>query len=629
MVLIKDLLWFAVLVPSIFLLGHLLVRRRLARFVGSTTYLWLATSAGLLATSLFVFALGIPHVFTSRILFVALVCLWIGATLHVELRTAVFGEMRESVRALSQFLQVTWRESWFLTTILLGIVGAAFLGCGTPEVRGDPIIYHLTEAWLYVLHRGHVEIPSSALTYIPQNQQLLYALALSVGSDSLAKLFHWMQGVLLLGGTVALARRVGVSRPGSIAAATLLVACPTWFYLATTTYVDLAVANYLLCCVYLLLATRNVQESTGSMLSVAGAFVGGALGCKYTAGLVGFLPALVAWLFFSHRTLRLVWNKVLRGAIVFTAACLVIFSPWLVRNWWWTGNPVAPSFMRWLGPKGVPERTLSWPDILAVPAEPTHSPLLLLRAYVVMFLSLGKFGNLLPSLALVLGVVGTLISAARLRFWTLEVRFLLLFLTLAFLLGVPTATLRQDSRYIMAHVAILAVLIVFWYEQLAIAAAPHPHLLKRVAALVVILLIVSGIVQTYFRFQDLNETIVPIVDESARDDYCAKRLPNYLANKRLTQYCGRLNGLVLGAAYPASVPYVLGVASLRPELVEQDVSALEIRHLPGLWRAGVRYLFGVVRPELVPFLERIGESEGVTLWKITRIPENSQAGGRT
>lgn len=616
MVLIRDFLWFVLFLPTFFLVGHVMLSRPLAGSLGRLSYLWLAVTTGMLSTSLLAFALGLLHVFTTTTVVMLLVFFWLVFCAKALYQPAFVAPLRVMAHSFVASVAEGWRKAPILTTLLAFVLGLAFLACGTPEVRGDPIIYHITEAWLYVLHRGHVEIPSSALTYIPQNQQLLYALALSLGSDSLAKSWHWLQGALLLIGTAMLTRYLGVSRKGSIAAAVIVAVCPMWFYLATTTYIDLAVANYLLACIYLLLVATDEKSGTSATLGAAGVFAGGALGCKYTAGIVGFVPALVALLDRMGFSERRSFRESFRRVLLFSIATFVVFLPWLLRNWLWTGNPIAPSFMRQLGPKGVPESTLSWPDILAIPAEPVNSPFLLLRAYILMFFSLSDFGNFLPTLGLVVGGIGSVLPETRRRFWSPEIRFLVLFLAVAFLLGVPTAALRRDSRYIMAHVAILAGVIVYWFEQLQAALAGRRRLLGWIGAAAISSLAVSGAVQVYLRLGDLNETILPIFDAHARDEYCQKRLSNYQANRELAKYADQIDGQVLGAAYPAPVPYVLGGAPLRHELLVQRVNELEPKHLAGLWRMGVRYLFGEVRSELLPHLELVGDCHGVHLWRI-------------
>jgi hypothetical protein len=621
MILVRDVAWFAILVASFTLVGHLLLWRILNRRVGPLAYLWLCITSGSLVTTGAVFALGCFHLFSGWSVAGLLLTLWAAALYFHFSGSNVFVNLLTELKSAHHAFRIAFSEMRAGAITVLIIAALAFCGCLTPEVRGDPIIYHITEAWLFVVAKGHVEIPSSVLTYIPQNQQLLYALGLCLGSDSLAKLLHWLPGVMLLVGGGSFAVRLGLAPRGAVVSALLVACCPIWFYLATTTYIDLAVGNYLLASLYLLLLALEQLQANGegewlATTAWAGAFCGGALGCKYTAVLVGFAPAVLAALGGAARC-KLSWGSRLKLMFTYSGVAFVVFAPWLVRNWLWTGNPIAPSFMRILGPAEVPEATLSWPDIQAKPPLPVNGLFPLLRAYATMAASLSDYGNLLPSLAAILGL-GTLLlpRSRRAPFFPWQVQFLLGFVVLSLVLGVPTAALRRDSRYIMAHVTILAGVIVWWYQQYVVVLARKHELLRQCAAACVVLLVVSGAVRTVLWFQDLNETIVPIADASERERYCAQRLPNYRANKNLGRLLTSHDGKVLGAAYPAPVHYVLGGMPLKKELLIQNSAYLKPEDLAGLQRCGVKYLFGEISQELRPYVEYLGESENVPLWRI-------------
>jgi len=621
MTLFGDLVCFLIVVFSAFVVGHLVFRRLLYRVLPSLAYVWLSVSFGLLLFSYIIFLLGCFHRFTVASVSFGFSALWIVVIILFLRRSPAFQELRGLWNVAQKDMAVLVRKH----SILSGALGAwllwGFLGCGAPEVRGDPIIYHITEAWLFVINRGHIEIPSSALTYIPQNQQLLYALALLLGSDSLAKLFHWLAGVLLILGTYQQARLLGARTRAALAAGLILSAVPMWLYLATTTYIDLAVGNYILAGIYLLAGDLKWRRKARGSAFIAGLFMGGALGCKYTAGLVGFLPSLSALLIVLGMQGRSLRHKIIEAASFLSVGTFLTALPWLVRNWLWTGNPVAPSFIRFLGPPNVPQSTLNWPDILAVPPEPVWPLGQLLKAYVKMFLSFGDFGNFLPYIASVLLLFAAVISReSRRLIMRREVAFLLLFLLFSFLLGVPFAALRRDSRYIMAHAAILAGLITAVYEILLRVFSSYAQTLQRCAAMVLVILNLSGAWQVYARYVDLRESMFPIFSEADRDRYRGKFLDRYYANKELGALVSPTAGKVLGASYPAAVNYVLWGAPMTADLEVQRVGSLKPEHLPGLRRQGVRFLFGDVEDELLPFVRLVGKSGGVPLWEITTSP---------
>lgn len=76
----------------------------------------------------------------------------------------------------------------------------------------------------------------------------------------------------------------------------------------------------------------------------AGALVGGAIGVKLSAVALGFPAVLVAvWLQPGDLRARL------RAAVACGLGAAGLFVPILLRNLWWTGNPVFPMAAGWLG----------------------------------------------------------------------------------------------------------------------------------------------------------------------------------------------------------------------------------------------------------------------------------------
>ena len=542
--------------------------------------------------------------------------------------------------------------AWFVVAIVVFVAFAASLG---PEVRGDSIIYHISAAMLIAVNGGFVEIPTSVLTYIPQNQQLLYALGIALSGEGVGRLLHWFAGVLLLTGTFSTAQLLGVSRRGAMGAVALVALIPVWAYLATSTYVDLAVANYTLAALYLLLAVdrsdgaergrgpaaRCIHPLVGAAL--VGLFAGAAMGCKYTAGVVGFLPI------FAVAFAQEIWppqsranptlgdsafrnaaacpqhsprSAFLRVAVpaVIAISALAAFSPWLIRNALWTGNPVAPSLMRLLGPPGVPESTLAWPDIQAGGDFPWGRPGAMFAAYAAMFFAFADYGNYLPMIALIVAAVAAFLGGPR-ELFPRPVRLILLFLAVAYLLGVPTGAIRRDSRYVMAHAALVAALIALWYEKAEAEAGERRRLVRAAAAGFVALLAVNWAVTTWRLFGDLNEQLLPPLTARARAEYRRARLADYDANMALSAAAAAGSyppglGRILGAAYPARVNYVLGGAPIRESARVQRPDAVGLADLPGLRAEGVRFIFGQPKQETEGALRRVGEFAGKPLYEI-------------
>ena len=104
---------------------------------------------------------------------------------------------------------------------------------------------------------------------------------------------------------------------------------------ASSAYNDVAVAAIAFTLFYLLQIWDERRSS--ALLVAVGVVAGFAYGIKYTAGLaVPYALALVAW-----RSRK--WRDV---AIVAACAGLII-APWMIKDWLWYQNPVAPFFNHW------------------------------------------------------------------------------------------------------------------------------------------------------------------------------------------------------------------------------------------------------------------------------------------
>jgi hypothetical protein len=227
--------------------------------------------------------------------------------------------------------------------------------------------------------------------------------------------------------------------------------------------------------------------------------------------------------------------------------------------------------------------------------------------------------NFLPVLAALAGVAALAVGGAvRRDAFPPQVLRLLGFVALAFLIGVPLAAVRRDARYVMAHMAVLAAILPLW---IGVLSARFPERARQFRLLVVatgLLLAVSWLVATRNRFADLNESLWPRWTAAERDQYQRERLEGFDANRAISGHVPPGEGLVLGAAYPARVPYVLGGAPLTSDFLNQRPDAMTTTTLAALRRQGVGFVFGKVQPEVAADLEAAGEFGGVPLWRLAR-----------
>ncbi len=203
-----------------------------------------------------------------------------------------------------------------------------------PEVSFDGSRYHLGLVARYLREHGFHPILDNFYAALSQGVEMLYLCAFAFGRHSAAAVVHLEFLVALAWQMISWSRRAGFELAG-ICAALLVFLSPLAGVDASSAYNDVAVAAIAFTLFYLL-EIWDERRSTALLVAV-GLVAGFAYGAKYTAGLaVPYALARVAW---KSRK----WRDV---AVVAACAGLLI-APWMIKDWLWYHNPVAPFFNHW------------------------------------------------------------------------------------------------------------------------------------------------------------------------------------------------------------------------------------------------------------------------------------------
>ncbi|MDH4317104.1 MAG: glycosyltransferase family 39 protein [Desulfobulbaceae bacterium] len=218
------------------------------------------------------------------------------------------------------------------------------LMAGVPPVDRDALTHHLYVPKLYLAQGGIVELPQIVFSYFPMNLDLLYMIVLYFGNDIAPKYLHFAFGLA----TALLVYRYTVSRFGAVnglLGALLFLSIPVIAKLCVTVYVDLGLIFF--STAGLLALLRWMREGlTPRYLIIGGLCCGLAAGCKYNGLITIFI--LSAFVPFMYQRSQPVTKRSDVKAIaqlgIFLSAVLLTFSPWLIRNALWTGNPLFPLY---------------------------------------------------------------------------------------------------------------------------------------------------------------------------------------------------------------------------------------------------------------------------------------------
>lgn len=229
-----------------------------------------------------------------------------------------------------------------LVALLFGVIVATIILGSVPPIDRDALTHHLFVPKLWLQHGGIYEIPEIPFSYYPMNLDLLYTIPLYFGNDIIPKYIHYLFALL----TAVLLyrhlkRRLGVDYGlfGSI----FFLSIPIIVKLSITVYVDLGVVFFTTASLLLLLYWTE-QNFHWRWLTLAGLCCGLAAGTKYNGLISIVVLTLLVPLIYQQNTAKENQSnsKAFYYAAIFTITAIIALSPWLIRNYLWTKNPIYP-----------------------------------------------------------------------------------------------------------------------------------------------------------------------------------------------------------------------------------------------------------------------------------------------
>jgi hypothetical protein len=259
------------------------------------------------------------------------------------------GYQKLVIKIWGWFLGAKWWER--ALAFYLGIALAIPLTIGlAPVFSWDAIMYHLAAPKLYVQSGRIYNIFEMPPASYPFGIEMLYTWSLTLQGDELAQTIHWL--FMPLGGAAiwAFAERffTGLDehnrQRAALLAVTLYFSVPHVQLLASWSYTDLLIAFYALLGLHaLLVAIRTSDKPSWGYVSIAAVFAGLAFSGKYTAVTVA-IAIIATGLYFALATGRFKLSRYVGWGFLYGGIAFAVVLPWLIRNWFFTGNPVAPIF---------------------------------------------------------------------------------------------------------------------------------------------------------------------------------------------------------------------------------------------------------------------------------------------
>lgn len=249
-----------------------------------------------------------------------------------------------------------WLSFW-----LIGLNGIQALA---PPLKWDSLVYHLELPRRYIEAGSIHYLSDNLFNGQPQLAEMMYTWAMALRSGSTAAVLGWTVGVTAIMGVAGFSGRLLGNRSKWMAAAILLSGASISRSLSWA-YVDLWVLLFGLAVTVILVQPDERKPLRRVVL--AGVFSGFAISTKYSAAIllpIGAVLLMIEWLgVVSFKGVPLSRSaedsrgrlsrttgsgrevtKIISYPAAFGLAALLTASPWVLKNYFMTGNPIYPYF---------------------------------------------------------------------------------------------------------------------------------------------------------------------------------------------------------------------------------------------------------------------------------------------
>ena len=249
-------------------------------------------------------------------------------------------------------------------TLALGLLRAL-----APPTMWDALVYHLTLPKLYAqAHSVRIDV-DILFAGMPQLTEMLYTATTLMRGVVAAQTLGWFFGMIIALGLTAhtselLGDALGCACPGDFLFGAHICASElAW------AYGDLLLVLIALALVIVLRQWR--LDTPGRWLWLAGVLGGLAVGCKYTGVLVPLagVAVIALWSFPTQPAGQRRRSAAVRIIALFAGIAFVVFLPWLIKNWIFTGSPTFPLLI----PTGQMDALRQW--FYARPESGERNPL--------------------------------------------------------------------------------------------------------------------------------------------------------------------------------------------------------------------------------------------------------------
>jgi hypothetical protein len=382
------------------------------------------------------------------------------------------------------------KTSLFLIFLIFVQLLVNFIGVLGPEISFDSLWYHLTLPKIYLINHAIIHIPGGLLYYadMPKLTEMFYVGGLSFGNEIIAKLIHFLFGILILFAIYKISRKF-ILQKFSLVAVLIFYSSLVVGWESITAYVDLSRTFFEVLAFWGIL--NWFEKKNLKWLIAAGIMMGFAITAKLVAAcsLIIFL-ALFAYQVYTKKEKILLTVK---SFLMFVFFAFLIPLPWFISSFLNTGNPFYPYFSNIPVDSG---QSFALPNLL-----------LILKDFYNLFLNLSD-----PISPLYLILLPIIIFAFK-KFDRKAI-----FLVIYTLVALVTWYLTQEARggrFIMPYLPVFSILAAVAVEKIKD---------KKIETMVIIAVVLVGLSSIFYRGLANKKFMPVLLGRESKSEFLVKNL---------------------------------------------------------------------------------------------------------
>jgi hypothetical protein len=234
------------------------------------------------------------------------------------------------------------RMSWFSWGLFLllcsSLLYPLLANALVPSTSFDEVAYHLAIPKIYIQNHEIIFIPFILQSNWTLETEILFIPGLITSSENLAHLVTWIYTILVSVSLFMYMKEFFNSKVGLIAA-TVFASTPMVLMLAGTSMIEIPLTLYTLLGTMTMVEWLDDRHPKGWLLSAI--FGGLAASTKLNAALIPvILGIFMVVVLLRNKQTRFL--NVFGRFIIFGFIALIVVSPWYVKSWVHTGNPIWP-----------------------------------------------------------------------------------------------------------------------------------------------------------------------------------------------------------------------------------------------------------------------------------------------